>query len=151
MSDFVANLDRFNKVADDAPGFVWRHQEADGNSTSIRIRDDDRLINNFSVWESVEALFEYAFHSDHVEMFRRRNEWFPTKRSLTRSSGGYRQAIRRRSKRRESVWRSWAQWSNRRGLYVKDALRGPGGLAGIRRHVFDPEHRLGVGRSHSVI
>ncbi|MEP7215399.1 MAG: DUF3291 domain-containing protein [Anaerolineaceae bacterium] len=76
LADFTANLDRVNKLADDAPGFVWRHQEADGNSTSIRIRDDDRLIINFSVWESAEALFEYAFHSDHVAMFRRRTEWF---------------------------------------------------------------------------
>ena len=76
LADFNANLDRVNRLADEAPGFVWRHQAADGNSTSVRIRDDDSLIINFSVWDSAEALFEYAFHSGHVEMFRRRTEWF---------------------------------------------------------------------------
>ena len=76
LADFNSNLDRVNRLADEAPGFVWRHQAADGNSTSVRIRDDDSLIINFSVWESAEALFEYAFHSGHAEMFRRRTEWF---------------------------------------------------------------------------
>jgi hypothetical protein len=55
---------------------VWRHQEADGNSTSLRVRGDDRIVVNFTVWESIEALFEYAFHSGHVEVYRRRREWF---------------------------------------------------------------------------
>ena len=40
------------------------------------MRGDDRIVINFTVWESVEALFEYAFHSKHVEVYRRRREWF---------------------------------------------------------------------------
>jgi hypothetical protein len=76
LADFIANLDRVNQLAEHSPGFVWRYQTENGNSTSVRLRDDDRLIINFSVWENVESLFEYAFHSGHAEMFRRRNEWF---------------------------------------------------------------------------
>jgi len=34
------------------------------------------VIVNFTVWESVEALFEFTYRSDHVEMYRRRREWF---------------------------------------------------------------------------
>lgn len=76
LADFVADLDRINTLGDRSPGFVWRHQTADGNSTSVRVRGDPSIIINFTVWESVEAVFEYAYHSAHVELFRRRREWF---------------------------------------------------------------------------
>lgn len=76
LADFVANIDRVNRLGDESPGFVWRHQTEDGNSTSVRVRGDDRVIINFTMWESVEALFEYTYHSGHVEMYRRRREWF---------------------------------------------------------------------------
>ena len=76
LDGFRENLDKINGLADVSPGFVWRHQEADGNSTSIRVRDDPRILINFSVWESAEALFEYTFHSAHVEVYRKRKEWF---------------------------------------------------------------------------
>lgn len=76
LADFVANLDRINALGERSPGFVWRHQDADGTSTGTRVRDDDAIIINFTVWESVDVLFEYAYHSAHVEIFRRRREWF---------------------------------------------------------------------------
>ena len=75
-ADFVGNLDRINGLGDASPGFVWRHKTESGNSTAVRVRGDDRMIINFTVWESAEALFEYTYHSAHVEMFRRRREWF---------------------------------------------------------------------------
>ena len=76
LADFHANLDRINELGDASPGFVWRHKSADGNSTSVRVRDDPRILINFTVWESCEELFAYAFHSTHVEVYRRRKEWF---------------------------------------------------------------------------
>jgi hypothetical protein len=76
MADFTDNIDAINRLAEQAPGFVWRHQTAEGNSTSIRVRDDERIIINFSTWESVDALFRFAFYSGHAEYYRRRNEWF---------------------------------------------------------------------------
>ena len=42
----------------------------------MRVRNDPAIIINYTIWESVESLFEYAYHSDHVEVFRRRREWF---------------------------------------------------------------------------
>ena len=75
-ADFVANLDRINKLGDATPGFVWRHQDANGNSTGTRVRGDPLIIINFSVWKTIDALFEYAYRSEHVEMYRRRREWF---------------------------------------------------------------------------
>lgn len=76
IADFKAGIDEINRLADEAPGFVWRHQTDDGDSTSIRVRDDDRILINFSVWESVEALHTYAFRTHHADYYRRRLEWF---------------------------------------------------------------------------
>ena len=76
MAGFVANLHRLNQLADGSPGFIWRYQEQDGTSTSVRVRDDERLIINLSVWDSVEALFEFTYRSEHVEFYRRRRAWF---------------------------------------------------------------------------
>jgi hypothetical protein len=76
LADFMNALDPLNRLADESPGFVWRHQTEDGNSTAIRVRGDPMIIINFSVWESIDALFEYAYHSPHVEMYRRRREFF---------------------------------------------------------------------------
>jgi Domain of unknown function (DUF3291) len=76
ISDFVANLDRINGLGDRTPGFVWRHQTEEGNSTSIRVRDDPLIIINLTVWETIESLFEFAYRSGHAEFYRRRREWF---------------------------------------------------------------------------
>lgn len=76
MADFTDNIDAVNRLAEQAAGFVWRHQTGDGNSTSVRVRGDDRIIINFSTWESAEALFQFAFYSRHADYYRRRNEWF---------------------------------------------------------------------------
>jgi hypothetical protein len=76
LADFVANLDPVNAVADAAPGFVWRHQDDSGNSTSVRVLDDDLLLANLAVWESVDALAAYAYDGAHRDVMRRRRQWF---------------------------------------------------------------------------
>jgi hypothetical protein len=76
IADFVAALDPINRLGDASPGFVWRHQTADGNSTSVRVRGDPLILINFSVWESIEAMFEYTYRSAHAGIFRRRREFF---------------------------------------------------------------------------
>jgi Domain of unknown function (DUF3291) len=76
MAEFVANLDRINALAEAAPGFVWRLKTAEGDATSVRVYEDNYIIINMSVWESVDALFQYTYASDHTDIFRRRGEWF---------------------------------------------------------------------------
>ena len=76
MADFVANLDRINALAEGARGFVWRLMTEDDNATAIRPYEDDRIIVNMSVWESADALYDYVYHSAHVEIMRRRREFF---------------------------------------------------------------------------
>ncbi|MEU3556542.1 DUF3291 domain-containing protein [Streptomyces fragilis] len=78
LSDFVAELPRINALADRSPGFVWRLVDAGGeDSTGLRPEEgDDLLIINCSVWESVEALRNFTYHSDHLRVLSRRREWF---------------------------------------------------------------------------
>ncbi len=76
IAEFVAQLAPINAVADAAPGFVWRLQSASGNATDIVYSDDPFIIVNMSVWESVEALRNYVYSSEHIQVFRDRAKWF---------------------------------------------------------------------------
>jgi Domain of unknown function (DUF3291) len=78
MSAFVAQLVPINALADKTPGFVWRLQSEAGDATALRPFPDDMLIVNFSVWESIDALFQYTYYSDHAKVFRDRKLWFET-------------------------------------------------------------------------
>ena len=76
LSGFVGALDSINALAERTSGFVWRLQTEDGNATSIRAFDDDMLLINMSVWESVEALGAFVYNSEHREIMRGRRQWF---------------------------------------------------------------------------
>jgi hypothetical protein len=74
---FVSRLDEVNAVADAAAGFVWRlKDEATNNATAVPIYDDDQIIVNLSVWESIEALRAYAYSGAHLEIFKQRWSFF---------------------------------------------------------------------------
>jgi len=75
MADFINNLDIINALADDADGFVWRLKDEDKDLASS-IFQDDRLIINMSIWENLESLFSYTYNSGHIEVFKRKKEWF---------------------------------------------------------------------------
>lgn len=75
MADFVANLDRINALAEAAPGFIWRLKNEEGNATALRPFGPDTLVN-MSVWSGVQALSDYVYKSLHVEIMKRRKEWF---------------------------------------------------------------------------
>jgi hypothetical protein len=75
VAGFVAALDPVNALADSAPGFVWRLKTDDGNATAIRVFDDDQILLNMSVWDSIEALSQYVYRSGHREVLRQRRQW----------------------------------------------------------------------------
>jgi hypothetical protein len=79
MAGFMGRLDELNKLADESPGFVWRLQTEAGNATALRpYREDERLLVNMSVWESLEALREYVYRSAHAPVLGQRKQWFET-------------------------------------------------------------------------
>jgi Domain of unknown function (DUF3291) len=75
MADFVANLDRINALAEQSPGFLWRLQTPEGDATALRPLGDNTIVN-MSVWRDVASLNDYVYRSAHVEIMRRRKEWF---------------------------------------------------------------------------
>ena len=77
LAQFVAQLDPVNDRADAADGFVWRLQTEDGDATAIRGFDDDRVVVNMSVWESLQDLRAFVYEDPaHLAVMRRRREWF---------------------------------------------------------------------------
>lgn len=74
--EFADAIDAINALAEASPGFVWRMQTEDGDATGIRIDDNPQMLVNMSVWEDIDALYKYAYKSDHASFFKRRREWF---------------------------------------------------------------------------
>ena len=75
LKDFVDNLDRINALAEGSPGFVWRLKGDGNDATSLRPLGDNVLVN-MSVWRDVDALRAYVYKSGHIEIMRRKREWF---------------------------------------------------------------------------
>src|SRR4030095_6871973 len=75
MADFVANLERINALAESSPGFVWRLPTGEGGATALRPLRDQTLVN-MSVWKDIASLNHYVYKTAHVEIMRRRKEWF---------------------------------------------------------------------------
>lgn len=76
MAEFAANLDRINALAEQTPGFIWRLQTDEGDATAIRPFDDENMLVNMSVWRDVDSLRRFVYRSDHVDVMRRRGQWF---------------------------------------------------------------------------
>lgn len=75
LADFVANLDRINALAETSPGFVWRLQTEEGDATALRPFGADFIVN-LTVWKDIDSLHNYVYRTAHVEVMRRRKEWF---------------------------------------------------------------------------
>jgi hypothetical protein len=76
MKGFVDQLVEVNQTAEASPGFVWRLKSEEGDATSIRAYEDELILVNMSVWESIESLREFTYRSHHAGMFRDRQQWF---------------------------------------------------------------------------
>ena len=76
MAEFFENIDKINRLAENSAGFVWRLKTDEGDATSIRIYDDERILVNMSVWDSIEALKDFVYRTTHSNFVRRRKEWY---------------------------------------------------------------------------
>ncbi len=76
MKDFIDALDPVNAIADQSPGFVWRHQAGEEEKATIQIYDNVRIIVNLSVWETVKHLKSFLSTTLHSSIMRRRSVWF---------------------------------------------------------------------------
>jgi len=83
MAYFVQQLDPVNAVADESKGFVWRLQTDEGNATDYHLYDDPMWLVNMSLWESLEDLERFFRSGIHIDVMRRRKDWFETSPKAT--------------------------------------------------------------------
>lgn len=76
MSGFVAQVLYVNALADEAPGFVWRHETDEGNTLWLRPYDDDRVLITFSVWKTAQDCLDFVYKGVHAQALREREQWF---------------------------------------------------------------------------
>ena len=50
--------------------------DSDTMAEFMALLDPDQFIVNMSVWESIDALWEFVCDGEHVAVMRRRREWF---------------------------------------------------------------------------
>lgn len=74
LTDFVNNLDRINQIAENSEGFVWRYTEPDTRDSEAIFGKN--VLVNMSVWTGKQALLDFTYDSPHIEIFKRRKEWF---------------------------------------------------------------------------
>jgi uncharacterized protein DUF3291 len=76
VREFIAAVEAINRLADRAPGFVWRYGPGEDHLNQADATGDPLMIINLSVWESYEHLHAYVYRSAHSGFVRRRYEWF---------------------------------------------------------------------------
>jgi len=76
MAEFVANVDRVNKLAEKIEGFVWRLQDDSGHAMNMRVYDDPAILPNLTIWDSPQALERFVWQTLHGRFYRRREAWF---------------------------------------------------------------------------
>lgn len=76
FAGFVDNLNRIYELAESTPGFVWRHVTVDNDIVAKKTFGEPNLVFNMSIWESLDALREFVYRSDHASILRQRASWF---------------------------------------------------------------------------
>lgn len=76
MKEFVDNLDAVNQLAEESEGFVWRLKDESNNAASFNPYNNEQIIINISVWDTIETLEHFTYKTFHTDFLRRRKEWF---------------------------------------------------------------------------
>jgi len=80
VAEFIDNVARMNRLAERMPGFVWRHlndsRDLNRLTRPLPFHRTKRFTTTLSVWETVDALRRYAFHTVHKGFYAKRAAWF---------------------------------------------------------------------------
>jgi hypothetical protein len=76
MAEFVTLWEEINVLADSSPGFIWRLDIPEGDPTYVRPYEDQRILINISVWATVHDFASFVFAGDHLQVMKRRRQWF---------------------------------------------------------------------------
>jgi len=75
LSDFVDNIDRINCLAESSAGFVQRVPIASDDPEAHALFGPDYVVN-LSVWQDANALYDFVYRHEHLQILRRKQEWF---------------------------------------------------------------------------
>lgn len=76
MQAFSKAIDDINALAETSPGFVWRWVSGENDDSGARFFNNPKVIINLSVWDSIDALKNYVYTSGHLDILKRKKEWF---------------------------------------------------------------------------
>lgn len=71
----LSEFDRVNAASEKAEGFIWRLCPKSGNGPDLVALDERTFLTNLSVWDTVMALQNFAYHGPHAVILRKRHEW----------------------------------------------------------------------------
>ncbi len=76
MKEFADHLDRIYRIAEEAPGFIWRIDEDQLATELARSGFCELTSATVSVWHSLEDLRKYTYDTEHGLFLKRTREWF---------------------------------------------------------------------------
>ena len=83
VADFRDNLTRVFALAERTPGYVWHlggdEMEAAQQEQGGLLGGNPRTASTLSVWEDVESLRHFTYHTLHKRFLERANEWYAAK------------------------------------------------------------------------
>lgn len=83
MEDFVTALDPVNASADAHEGFVWRLASEPGDDPELDAFESSGWLVNLSVWRDLESLRDFVTSAGHLQIMKRRAEWFEKQQQPT--------------------------------------------------------------------
>ena len=75
MASFVDGIDPINRLAEAAPGFVWRGRGVAGHAALLD-RAGGELFVNVSLWESYLDFHRFIYQGAHGRYLTARDRWF---------------------------------------------------------------------------
>jgi len=78
MKEFVDFLEPVNRFGEQSPGFIWRLATPDGQSSTYLppAYPDKMIVTNLTVWQDIESLKGFVYHTVHSYFLRSRKQWF---------------------------------------------------------------------------
>jgi Domain of unknown function (DUF3291) len=91
--EFVAAVDRIDRLAEQSAGFIWRCHTGEAHPSAAAETGDPLMVINLSVWWSYEHLHACIYRSAYGHYVRRRYDWFdkipaPATRAVVDPGGG---------------------------------------------------------------
>jgi hypothetical protein len=76
VQPFFDGVERINRIAEAAPGFVWQLRGGGQDPAMLAHDPSGRTIPQLSVWESAPDLARFVWNTLHRQYFQRKHDWF---------------------------------------------------------------------------